>query len=282
MLVRDYDEMKPFIPAMVMKGAPTLFDDALSVAQDMLVEQIIGTALETQLEARSSSDARLLRLCQRAISQHAFLRCIPDLDLVLTDAGFAVVNNEKTTMASTDRVRSLADNMAAKLDESRDALVRYLLHTSAYESWRGTEEFARLSDGLILTLGEFRDVAVLNNLTAKAYPKSWSDFVEMNSALNVALMTDVASYISKDYAEELIEKTRDKEIFRPIEQKVLKLVKIAIAAIALGDRNTGLDQTMAAVAVMKANPDDFETYMQSPESKSVDMIHADTPIFSMI
>lgn len=282
MLVRDYDEMKPFIPAMVMKGAPTLFDDALSVAQDMLVEQIIGTALETQLETRSSSDARLLRLCQRAISQHAFLRCIPDLDLVLTDAGFAVVNNEKTTMASTDRVRSLADNMAAKLDESRDALVRYLLHTSAYDSWRGTEEFARLSDGLILTLGEFRDVAVLNNLTAKAYPKSWSDFVEMNSALNVALMTDVASYISKDYAEELIEKTRDKEIFRPIEQKVLKLVKIAIAAIALGDRNTGLDQTMAAVAVMKANPDDFETYMQSPESKAVDMIHADTPIFSMI
>ena len=282
MLVRDYDEMKPFIPAMVMKGAPTLFDDALSVAQDMLVEQIIGTALETQLETRSSSDARLLCLCQRAISQHAFLRCIPDLDLVLTDAGFAVVNNEKTTMASTDRVRSLADNMAAKLDESRDALVRYLLHTSAYDSWRGTEEFARLSDGLILTLGEFRDVAVLNNLTAKAYPKSWSDFVEMNSALNVALMTDVASYISKDYAEELIEKTRDKEIFRPIEQKVLKLVKIAIAAIALGDRNTGLDQTMAAVAVMKANPDDFETYMQSPESKAVNMIHADTPIFSMI
>jgi len=278
--------MKPFLPAVEMKSASnTVFDDALEVAQDDLVTTIIGTDIEALLEAAPANPdthAKLRKLCQRVISQQAFLKSIPDLDLVLTDAGFGVVNNEKTVMASKDRVQSLTTNMKAKLDESKDALVLYLLKTTAYEAWRGTEEFGRLSDGLILTYGEFKDVAVLNNTTAQVYPKSWGEFLDLNSALNVALMTDVASYISKDYAGELIEKVRDKEPMIPNEKKVLKLIKIAISAFALGDAGTGLEQTLKAVSFMKANPDDFPTFMESDESKALDLEHNDTPIFSML
>lgn len=281
MIVKGYAEMKPFLPAVEMKGTPAIFDDALEVAQDALVADIIGTDLEAQLESRQDADHKLLKLCQRVISQQAFLKSIPDMDLVLTDAGFAVVNNEQVTMASRERVAALTANLKEKVDESKDALVLYLLRTSAYDTWRGTEEFARLSDGLFLTFAEFKDTAVLNNITAQAYPHSWSDFLELNSALNVALMTDAASYISKDYAVELIEKIRDKETFLPEEKKVLKIVKIAIAAIALGDRKLGLDQIMAAIAIMKANPNDFPTYTASEEALAVDIKHTDTPIFSM-
>lgn len=273
--------MKPFLPAVEMKGEPTIFNDALEVAQESLVTDIIGSDIESILEGRAADHSKLLRLCQRVISQQAFLRSIPDMDLVLTDAGFAVVNNEQMTMASRERVAALSANLQLKLDESKDKLVLYLLRTSAYDSWRGTEEFARLSDGLILTYGEFKDVAVLNNITAQAYPKSWSEFLDLNSALNVALMTDAASYISKDYAEEIIEKVRDKEHFLPIEVKVIKLIKIAIAAFAMGDRALGLDQTLKAVAIMRANSDDFPAWSASDESKAVDISHSDTPIFSM-
>ncbi len=286
MIVSGYTEMKPFLPAVEMKSATTtIFDDALEVAQDDLVATIIGTALESLLEATPASPdshAKLRKLCKRVISQQAFLKSIPDLDLVLTDAGFGVVSNEKTTMASKDRVQSLTANMKAKLDDSKDALVAYLLKTAAYADWRGTEEFGRLSDGLIFTYGEFKDVAVLNNVTAPVYPKSWGDFLDLNSALNVALMTDVASYISKDYAIELIEKVRDNETMIPNERKVLKIVKIAISSIALGDKNTGLEQTLNAVAYMKANSDDFPTFMSSDESKALDLQHTDTPIFSLL
>lgn len=281
MLVEGYREMKPFLPAVEMKGEPTIFNDALEVAQESLVTDIIGSDLESILEGRAVEHSKLLRLCQRVISQQAFLRSIPDMDLVLTDAGFAVVNNEQMTMASRERVAALSANLQLKLDESKDKLVLFLLQTSAYDSWRGTEEFARLSDGLILTYGEFKDVAVLNNITAQAYPKSWSEFLDLNSALNVALMTDAASYISKDYAEEIIEKVRDKEHFHPIEVKVIKLIKIAIAAFAMGDRALGLDQTLKAVAIMRANSDDFPAWSASDESKAVDISHSDTPIFSM-
>lgn len=282
MIVNGYSEMKPFLPAMEMKGEPGIFTDALDVAQDAIVNDIIGSALEAQIEQRLAPDAKLLKLCQRAISLQAFLKSIPDLDLILTDAGFAVVNNEKVTMASTDRVKSLTANTSTKLDDARDALVSYLLKTPAYDDWRGTEEFARLSDGLIMTFAEFKDSAVLNNATAKTYPKSWSGFLDLNSALNVALMTDVASYISKDYAVEIIEKFRDKETFVPNEKKVLKLIKAAVAAYALGDRKLGLEQTLSAVAFMKANPDDFGTFIASKEARALEITHSDTPIFSML
>lgn len=94
-------------------------------------------------------------------------------------------------------------------------------------------------------------------------------------------MTDVASYISKEYAAEIIEKVRDIEPIKPIEVKALKYIKIAIAAIALGDRKVGFEQTMAAIAVMKANIEEFPTYQDSPEAQAPDINHSDTPIFSM-
>ena len=95
-------------------------------------------------------------------------------------------------------------------------------------------------------------------------------------------MTDVASYISKDYASEILEKIRDKEIFLPSEKKALKLIKTAVCAFALADTKTGLDQTLAAVAVMKANLDDFPAYRDSEEAQVLGLKHSDTPIFSMI
>lgn len=280
MLVDGYKEMKPYLPAVEMKGTPDIFDDALEVAQDRLVADIIGTDLEARLELRKEEDRKLLRLCQRAVSQDAFLQSIPDMDLVLTDAGFAVTNNDQMTMASRDRVTALTTNMQAKVDASRDALVMWLMKHC--DDWRGSEEFGRLSDALIMTFAEFRDLAVLNNITATAYPHSWSEFISLNSALNVALMTDVASYIGKDYAEELVEKTRDEEAFHPSELKALKLIKIAMCAFALGDRATGIDQTVKAVQVMKADPDSFPTFTASAESLAVDITHEDTPIFSLL
>lgn len=282
MIVNGYKEMKPFLPAVMMKGSPSIFDDALETAQDSLVTEILGVDLEARLEEQREEDAKLLKLCKRIISRQAFLSSIPELDLILTDSGFAVVNNEQMTMASKDRVQALTISLRQKLDEGKDALILYLLKTPEYEFWRGTEEFDRLSDGLIMTFGEFKDAAVLNNASAAAYPKSWSDFYDLNSALNVALMTDVASYISKDYASEILEKIRDKEIFLPSEKKALKLIKTAVCAYALADTKTGLDQTLAAVAVMKANIDDFPAYRDSVEAQVLGLKHSDTPIFSMV
>ena len=273
--------MKPFLPAIEMKAAPSVFSDALDTAQQDLVADILGADLEEQLESRDESDAKLMKLCQRAISIAAFLASIPELDVVLTDAGFGVVSNENLAPASKDRVQALTESLQKRLDDGKDRIVTFLMRSEDYASWRGTEEFARLSDGLILTFAEFRDVAVFSPRTAEHYPKTWSEFLRLNPAMNVALMTDVASYISREYAEELLEKIRDCETIIPAETKVLRLVKTAVAAIALGDRDTALGQVFKAVAIMKDAPDDFPTYSGSSAAADLTNEHSDTPIFSM-
>ena len=281
MIVASYSEMKPFLPAIAMKGEPTIFDDALEMVQDALVEDIIGEDLETVLEARETGDQRLLKMCQRVIAVEAFLRSIPELDLVLTDSGFGVISNQDIAPASKERVANLTAGLQAKLDESKDRLVSFLMASEKYEDWRGTQQFARLADGLILTFAEFKDVAVYNPRTADLYPKTWTDFLKLNSSLNVALTSDVAAYISPEYASELLEKILDKETLLPSEKKVLHLVKVAIATIALGDRETGITQAIKAANFMKANPGDFPTFIGSDAASDLSNEHSDTPMFYM-
>lgn len=282
MIVTGIAQMRRYLPSIEMKGTPAVFDDALEVAQEKLVDEILGSDLESALEEHPEEHSRLLSLVKRVISVSAFLSSIPEMDLVLTDAGFAVVSNQDMAPASRERVESLKLSLQVKLDEACDRLISYLYSSSSYADWRGTEQFSRLSDALILTFVDFRDSAVLNNITLPVYPKSWGDFYRLNSALNVALMTNVASYISKDYAEELLEKVKDKETLLPNEVKALKNIKAAICAFALGDGKTGQDQTMAALAIMRANPDDFPTFTSSPEAASLYSERTDSPFFSMM
>lgn len=281
MLVSGYTEMKAFLPAIEMNGAPTIFNDALELAQEALVDDIIGSDLETILERRKSEDSRLLKACQRVIAMEAFLKSIPEVDLVLTDSGFGVISNQDVAPASKERVANLTAGLQTRLDESKDRLVSFLMASTKYEDWRGTQQFARLADGLILTFAEFRDLAVYNPVSAPLYPKTWQDFLKLNSALNVALTSDVAAYISTDFADELLQKVLDKETLLPNEKKVLRMVKIAIASIAMGDRETGIAQAIKAVAFMRSVPNDFPTFINSSAAQDLTNEHTDTPMFYM-
>lgn len=282
MIVQGYREMKKFLPALSMKGEPALFDDALVSAQEDLAASIVGASLEERIELREVEDARLLTRCQRIISLQAFLASVPEMDLVLTDAGFGVISNQDVAPASKDRVQALRASLQARLDNEKDRLVEYLLTSEQYEDWRGTEEFARLSSGLIMTLREFHDVAVMNARTAPNCPRSWSDFIQLVPALNIALLSDVASYISVDYAEELLEKVRDKEPMLPNEKKVLRMIGAAVTSFAMEDRETGREMAIRAAAFMNAHPDDFPTFMDSSVARAdLTLTHDDSPIFHM-
>lgn len=281
MIVANYLEMKSFIPTVQMKGIPDTFNDALETAQATLAEEILGSALTSLLEQRLPEDEELLRLAQRAIALEAFLKSIPLMDLVLTDSGFGVISNDDVAPASKERVASLTAQIQSRLDESKDRLVTFLLRSEIYADWRGTEEFARLSDGLILTLADFRDVAVMNAKSEPGWPTSWTAFLKLNGAMHVALTGPVASYISEDYATELLEKIRDREVLLPSEKAALVYIKTAVAAFAMGDEETGTQQAIKASVYMKAHLRDFPTYAGSSAARDLLISHSDTPIFFM-
>lgn len=274
--------MKKFLPALSMKGEPALFDDALVSAQEDIVASVIGSDLEERLELRGPEDARLLTRCQRIISIQAFLASVPEMDLVLTDAGFGVISNQDVSPASKDRVQALRASLQSRLDNEKDRLVEYLTVSTQYADWRGTEEFSRLSSGLIMTLREFHDMAVMNAKTTPNYPRTWSEFIRIVPAMNVALLSDVASYISVDYAEEMLEKVRDQEPMLPNEKKVLRMVCTAVTSFAMEDRETGREMAIRAAAFMNAHPDDFPTFMDSSVARAdLTLTHDDSPIFHM-
>lgn len=281
MLVQGYNDMKPFLPSVEMKGTPHIFDDALEVAQESLVLEILGCGLEADLEEFADKDKKLLRLCQRAISLSAFLKVIPDLDLVLTDAGFAVVNNEKVTMASRDRVEALRNGTAVKLDDAKDAVVDYLVRTAAYDYWRESEPFSQLVGALMLSFRDFKSAAVYSNATADAFPRSWTEFHDLLPAMNVALMTEAASYISEEYALELVDKLRDRTPMNAAEKKVLHSLKVALAYSVTGDSESARKTILATYSFMKGAPAQFPTFAASAEARAVMITHDDSPIFSL-
>lgn len=282
-MIVNFTEMKAFLPSIVMKGTPTVFNDAIDIAQSSLRDDILGSELMAAIDVSSTTQPELKKMCQRIVSLDAFIQSIHELDLVLTDAGFAVIQDQNMAVASKERVQNLKLSLQDKLDAARDRLITWLMATEQIDlDWRGTEQFSRLADGLFLTFADFKDRAVLNNVTATAYPKTWSDFLSLNGSLNVALMTDAASYISPAYASEILDKIKDNEPMLAIEKKVVVLIKIAIAALVLGDRETFVSQILKAVATMKANKDNFPTFIASKEANVPGITHTDTPIFSML
>lgn len=281
-MIATVTDMKAFLPSIVMKGTPNVFDDALKVAQQQLEDKILGSALMDAIDVDTTSYPELKEKCQRIVCVDAFLSAIHEMDLVLTDSGFAVIQDEQMAPASKDRVANLKASLQDRLDLSRDLLISWLTDPAQGSlAWGGTEQFKRLTSGLFLTFSQFKEVAVYNNVTANAYPRTWSDYCKLIGTLSVVLMTNAASYISTEYASELLEKVRDAEQMDDVEMTVLRLIRTAIAALVLTDAETYQQQITKAVAVMKANPEKFPTYMHSKAASAPGINHSDTPIFSM-
>lgn len=282
MIVNNYTQMKKHLPSLMMKGgdAVDLFESFLEQSQDSLSDLILGEEITAQLEVADPGDPKLRRMAERIISLDAYIHAVPELDLMLTDSGFVVTSNEAVAPASRDRVNALLQGLSVRKDESCDALVLHLMQHK--DSWRETEQFAALSAGLILTWSEFKTLAVKNAITATVMPKTWKEFYELIPGMNEALMTDVASYISREYAEELLEKIRDKEPLLAKERKVLGMIKQALCAYALQDQQQGSNIVLQVYSYMKSNLESFPTFAASPESQTLGLTHDDTPIFSMI
>jgi len=282
MLVQSFASMKKFLPAVVLKGENMYFDDMLQIAEQELVSSVIGEELLIQLNKKEEADQPLLTMCQRIISLNAFVKAIPEMDLVLTESGFAVHNSDKMAPASKARVDALIKSLAERLDNSIDTLIAFLLSSVNYIDWRDTQQFDNISSGFICTYAEFKRYALHTPVYAERYPKSYSDFAKLYPNLSTALMVNISPYLSSEYCSELIEKFKDKEIFSMQEKYALNLIKSALAAFVMGDGATGNNYLFNCIRYLKDNIEHFPTFAASAESQALDVNHTDTPIFSML
>lgn len=283
MIIENFLQAKHYLPAIAIKTDITSIDDMFCIAETELVDDILGTELHSLLNTKKADDSALYKQCQRIVAINGFLKAVPDLDLVLTQSGFAVHNSEAMAPASSARVNAMVRSLHERLDFATDNLIKYLLAAVKYEDiWRNSTQFDRITSGLISNYSEFKQFAQYSNSNASQYPKSYSEFKRMYTNLNLALMGEVSSYLSRDYCNELIEKYRDNEIFTLDEKYVLCLIRYAICAISMGDTSSGISHTIKARAYMKRHPDSFPTFINSSEAQTLFNSDNNGAIFSML
>ena len=135
MILKNITQAQKFLPSLNLTLESNRFDDFFSRAQEWLVSHIVGSAIEDVLEADVSiADVDLHKelrtMCRRVIAEKALLDAIPEMDMQLTEAGFAVQDNDDFSPASAQRVDRLLAKMPERIAADVDALVRFLMKTS--------------------------------------------------------------------------------------------------------------------------------------------------------
>lgn len=282
MIIQNLLQAKKYLPAISIKEDITTMDDNFLTAEQELTNDILGEELLALLESKNEEDSKLLTMCERVISLSGFLAAIPELDLVLTQSGFAVHSSEKMSPASRQRVDALIQSVTSRLDKATDTLIDYLIATAKYDDvWRSTDQFDNITAGLISTYSEFKRYALYTPSCAENYPTSYNGFKKHYAGMKISLNTTVASRISQAYATELLEKYRDRVTINSFDMKVLEYVKHAISSEIVGDHETVDNMLNEAVSFMKKNPGQFLTFFSSEANADMTLTHEDTPIFSM-
>lgn len=265
MILSNIKQAVKYLPSLNLDLGNDRLDDFFRRAQEWLVSHIIGTNIEDVLEVDISENqedihADLRQYCQRIIAERGLLDAIPELDMQLTEAGFAVQNNENFSPASAQRVDRLISKMPDRIKTDIDALVRFLMKTStgngAYGYWRNSDQFNYLTASFLPYCAEFDN---LSKTTDKPY-----DYFYAACALLPGEMERTADYyVSKGEVERLVELYRDDNL-QDIHRKAIALLKEVAVYSYMCDQRKAIHSAVCARDIMLENLDSFPAFAASP------------------
>lgn len=264
MILKTTKDAVKFLPSLNLTLENDRLQDFFRRAQEWLTTHIIGEEVEEILEmevalAAPDDHAELRLLCQRVIAEKALLDAIPEMDMQLTEAGFAVQNNDDFSPASSQRVDRLLAKMPERIAADVDALVRFLMKTSvgngAYGYWRSTEQFNYLTAAFMPLMEDYNRYAMPK---AKAYEDYYLAIPLMaNTMKNVA-----AYYVSGEEIDRLKELYRDNDLL-DIQRTAIRGLREVAAAGYSGDNNRARNAAVQVREVMLSDPNSFPAFKAS-------------------
>ena len=276
MILNNIAEAKEFLPSVNLTVANERFTDFFRRSQSWLVSRVIGTDLEslldtTQREA-NDSHAELRRLCRRIIAEKALLDAIPEMDMQLTEAGFAVQNNDNFSPASAQRVDRLISKMPERISTDVDQLVSYLLKVSVddgetqalYPDWRSTKQFNRLTMAFMPLMEQYLSVP-----GACVYA-NWDEFHSVLPSLNRSMKEVADYYVSEAEIDRLLKLYRDNDLLE-IHRRAIEELKVAAVASANGSIRCARNAAARARDVMLKSPGDFPCFRGSSAFSSMNV-----------
>ena len=229
MIVTTLEQVQKYLPSFNLKVKVDRIRDFLDRAQQWMVEHVIGDDIEELLEIDIEEGApdpheRLRTLASRAICAKAYIDLVAEMDLQLSEAGFVVQNNGQMSPASQQRTANLVQSLHNRLCADADSLVKLLLKDAAYDDWHCTDQFAYLTEAFMPTTAIVRQ-----NAPTAMQIANWQDFYDMVPRMVEALRGPVASYISTDEIDRLLEMYRDQDLLE-VHRKALRWVRMAVMA----------------------------------------------------
>lgn len=268
MILSNIKEAGKYLPSLNLTLENVRLNDFFRRAQDWLTSHIIGTDIEELLEidiAASAPDPHedLRTLCQRVIAEMALTTAIPEMDLQLTEAGFAVQDNDDFSPASQARVDRLISKMPERIAADVDALVRFLLDNSntsesTYSDWRGTDQFKYLTEAFIPLMEQY------NKLALPAFKvTSYEEFYVAIPVMAREMQKVADYYVSRREVCRLRELYRDGEALQVHRMAIAEMKSVAVAVYS-HDTKCARNHASCARDIMLDDPDNFPMFNASP------------------
>lgn len=267
MLVNNINEMKPYLPSVMMKTAgSSVINDAICAADSWVRSMITGAEAYSAAEKAGEGDA-LRTVMSRAVALTAFLSVMADLDLALTDAGFSVVQDNQMVPASRARVEKLEVSLKLRRLDTLSELISMLRED---EKWRATPQARGRCRSMAATAEEMRTV-----VPGIALP-DWETFSAVQEKMNTALQYEVSSWVPLLFIHSLSWKYTSATM-TDAEAAVAGMLARSAGAFATG--GDGSTWAIKARAFVKASPEAFPDFRdplgdvpQNNESAIVNML----------
>lgn len=242
----------------------------VDAAQRKFLRKYLGDALLSALDAWYNTDpltsnphySALLPYTQKAVAQFAFSMMTPDLDLQVTEGGFAVISNQQFAPASKERVKSFHDNRAELGWFWIEEMLRFLeLNKANYAAWVSSSGYT-LNNQLFINSAEEFDKYVNIDQSRLTYMRMWQEIANIENLVVVpAISPELATQIKTQVTANAVS---------PANKKVLDLIRPAVAYLTKGkidgsreQYDTGYNYMIQARQIMDANISDYPLYEQS-------------------
>ena len=269
MILNNINEARRFLPSLNLTLDNARFEDFFRRAQQWLVSRVIGTETESVIDncLTVGTDGPLLKLatlCQRVIAEKALYDAIPEMDMQLTEAGFAVQNNDRFAPASAQRVDRLLDTLPGRIATDIDTLVAYMSdHTQAIEhriGWYGSEQHKRLTSCFVPYWKEME--SGLKKYRQQTEVFDYDHFYNMLRPGANETRALAAYYISVAEYDRLLSLYRDGQLTEVQRDAVSHLKEAAIAKLAREPRQA-INEVIECRNVMLSDPDSFPEFKAS-------------------
>ena len=254
MILNDLNLFPEYISTF--KNADVLFvKEWVDIADQTAWARLLGDDVYNHVVTLPADDP-LRVLCSRFVCHEAYYEAIPNLDLVQTNNGFAVIGKATsgTTPASRDRVASLRAREDAWREKFRQLIVEALIASPEINvRWQTSDAFRQTSRNLYLGFEDFSRYG--------AYDKA-ADYRGNLPIIGSLFAKQSLFYFGSEYAAELLKKQYTGTL-NDYDNQALPLIKIAIGGILTGNPETATRQLLDVVDLMNENIDEFPTYAGS-------------------